>query len=846
MLDDNQLAVPRKKFRQSTLTGFSVSLKASIEAGLPGMKGMGEEHRIQSSSTITETSDSMNSFSHTQPTQGQLSVYSEVAVIEDQVMQIPEVMYSGDFAKPVIRAPSDISLSRDDQPTRPQKSEYPKTVFGQQKRSFSKSIYAKYNFIEYSSERDAVFCYACRHFGRGESYGYLDPTFTDTGFCNWKKVDKIDKHVSSKYHCDSIVAMAAYASTNKYGTVEVQLVNHYGELVKENRAYVKSLGRIVLYCARQGISLRGHKEGSSASGTENRGNFLELVDLIKAESNEFKLRCESKAGNETCLSTDIQNTLLEAAARSLLSIIMAEVKDAGMYSVITDSCTDMVKDNLAVCIRYFDLKLFIIKERFIQFEELKYDELDANSIVEKILAVLEQKQRDFVLPLSQCVGQAADGAAVMSGKNSGVQNHLRNFVKNPCIFVHCYAHRLNLVLSSAACCIPTASEFFDLLKTTDKFINSSCKIRGLFSRLQTEAGKVELNLPAMCPHKWNYRERLVDVTAKRFPELMQCLQNISEKGTGTVEADAKGILKKWKQTTNISCLLIFSDIFSQMTPLSDTFQKVDIDLAATISLAKEHTKLLEQKRTEDYFKKLWNLITSLASENDVNLQKQGRKRKLPASFQHFHLDVPVRLEESNSTDDHEVHVRATLFYPIMDEMIFQMKRRFWNEETSPLLNAIAACNPRAYNFPNFEAIMPLATAYGIEKRGLLSQIDVCRNIIDALPPSKRPNNLIDVFHLLQPATGFPQLLHIFQLVLTLPIANVAAERSFSCMRRIRTYLRSTMTENRLSCLALLNIEDQLSRQIDLDTMVDIFAHIPSLRNAACNKLSDPKRRRLPL
>ena len=42
-------------------------------------------------------------------------------------------------------------------------------------------------------------------------------------------------------------------------------------------------------------------------------------------------------------------------------------------------------------------------------------------------------------------------------------------------------------------------------------------------------------------------------------------------------------------------------------------------------------------------------------------------------------------------------------------------------------------------------------------------------------------------------------------MLVLPVTSCEAERSFSALRRIKNYLRSTMTEERLTGLALLNI-----------------------------------------
>jgi hypothetical protein len=106
-------------------------------------------------------------------------------------------------------------------------------------------------------------------------------------------------------------------------------------------------------------------------------------------------------------------------------------------------------------------------------------------------------------------------------------------------------------------------------------------------------------------------------------------------------------------------------------------------------------------------------------------------------------------------------------------------------------------------------------------------------------------NYSDLIAFLNPAEGFPDLRRLLQLALTVPVANVAAERSFSSMRKIRTYIRSTMGEQRMSSIALLNTESEMAKTVDLDQVVDIFAKLPSLRDTS-GELNAANVRRLEL
>ena len=50
---------------------------------------------------------------------------------------------------------------------------------------------------------------------------------------------------------------------------------------------------------------------------------------------------------------------------------------------------------------------------------------------------------------------------------------------------------------------------------------------------------------------------------------------------------------------------------------------------------------------------------------------------------------------------------------------------------------------------------------------------------------------------------------MYKVLLTLPVTSCKAERSFSTFRRLKTYLRSTMTSQRCSNLARMTVHREL-------------------------------------
>ena len=71
--------------------------------------------------------------------------------------------------------------------------------------------------------------------------------------------------------------------------------------------------------------------------------------------------------------------------------------------------------------------------------------------------------------------------------------------------------------------------------------------------------------------------------------------------------------------------------------------------------------------------------------------------------------------------------------------------------------------------------------------------------------------------------SLPILSLSLQLFLTICVSVASCERSFSKLKLIKNYLRSTMGQSRLSDLAILSIESDMVKDIDFDDVIDRFA-----------------------
>ena len=64
------------------------------------------------------------------------------------------------------------------------------------------------------------------------------------------------------------------------------------------------------------------------------------------------------------------------------------------------------------------------------------------------------------------------------------------------------------------------------------------------------------------------------------------------------------------------------------------------------------------------------------------------------------------------------------------------------------------------------------------------------------------------------ATIYPDVCMAYMMYMTVPVTIARAERSFSKLKLIKNFLQSSMSQERLSGLALLSIENKRAKNLD--------------------------------
>ena len=75
----------------------------------------------------------------------------------------------------------------------------------------------------------------------------------------------------------------------------------------------------------------------------------------------------------------------------------------------------------------------------------------------------------------------------------------------------------------------------------------------------------------------------------------------------------------------------------------------------------------------------------------------------------------------------------------------------------------------------------------------------------------------------------PNVSVALRILLTIPVTVASGERSFSKLKLIKTYLRSTMAQDRLVGLAMLSIESDVASSLDYSEVLEKFASIKACK-----------------
>ena len=411
------------------------------------------------------------------------------------------------------------------------------------KRRFQLSWLQLYPWLRYSPSLNAGFCLACLLVGKERSrQGQLVNSPLESFS---QAARSLQRHDKVQAHCLAVQDQMHFLDIMEKGVEDVQskLVSAHEQQVAENREKLKSIVKTILFCGRQNIALRGHREPaptlvgleqiSTNQFQSNPGNFFALLQF-RAEAGDACLQRHFHSQRAVSYtSPTIQNEIISCIGDCIRQDIVQRVKNARFFTIGADDGSDISnEEQLAIVVRYVDAD-GKIREDFLDF--VKCDTcLTGQALGTKILEYLGR------IGLNPCDlrGQAYDGAGAMAGAYNGVAAVIRN--QHPkARYVHCAAYVLNLCIVGA-CEVQAVVNMWSTLKELFLFFDNSprryAELRKTINRDQPEQNREKL--VNICKTRWIARHDAIAVFCNLYDSVVSTLETIAANDGGHWNAES--------------------------------------------------------------------------------------------------------------------------------------------------------------------------------------------------------------------------------------------------------------------------------------------------------------------
>jgi len=646
--------------------------------------------------------------------------------------------------------------------------------------------------MAYSESKGVIYCIPCLLFGNINS-----PSFSSKGFSNWKRAEElISQHENSLKHRSNILAMKNRGQTHQ--RIDQQIIQ---QIENERMYWINVLKRVVAIVktlASRGLAFRGH---TSKIGCPRNGNFMMALELL-AEFDPFISNHISKNGNPgkghtSYLSYYIYEQFILLMSKKVENTIIQDINTSRYFSISVDSTPDITHtDQLSLVVRFVDESGNVF-ERFLCF--INNVGHKSKDMAEAVITILNK----YNLNLNYLRGQSYDNASNMSGSYSGLQARIK--LINPLAkFVPCSAHSLNLVGQNAASCCNEAIHFFNFLQNLYTFFSASTY------RWQI----LNSSIKRLSDTRWSARDDACYSLNKNWSSIENALIKIgeNEKEKPAIRCEANGILKILRSLETSFLSIFWGDILHRFNTVSKKLQSVNIDLSVVVELYQSLINYVGDIRTDkDYEHLKKNAIEKCGIMNFRNTEKRQKKIK--------------KFSDDSLMESIVTNFKVNTYFVILDQLKSELLRRkiaydnlLKNYYFFFKLSKMTAADIRiSAELLRNEYITDLGTSFPNECIHFSSYLKTISNAplsIQDMLVFIRKNSLKDIF---------PYIDIALRMLLCTPVSNCSTERSFSALKRIKSYLRSNIGEERLSALAIMNIEADVTTTISYDDIIHEFA-----------------------
>jgi len=693
-------------------------------------------------------------------------------------------------------------------------------------RTFKNGEVYERSWLLYSPSQNRIFCFCCKLFANCNSI------LGNDGFCDWQHASRhLSRHEKGEEHIQNFKKWTDLTVAFK---TERTIDQHEQRILQTEQKHwysvIERILHVVKFLAKQNLAFRG---SSNKLFESNNGNFLKAIEMIShfdPVMSEHILRIQQRKNDEimpTYLGNIIQNEIISLVANKIQSTILDNARQAKYFSVILDCTPDVSHtEQITVIIRFVivnaDTKMCECNEHFLGFYPIN------DSTGEGLTTFLFKILKDNNLNIQDLRGQSYDNGANMRGKYRGVQKRVLDI--NPrAFFVPCAAHSLNLVVSDAAKVNLETVDFFSTVQALYNFFSGSTKRWDVLKQ-----HLIKLTLKSVSETRWESRIEAIKPLRYELGEIYDALIELMDSEMNIqIRHEAQCLTRKLCSFKFVCLIVIWYEILSKVNIISKMLQDPEINISSSAEILQDLVTTLTNKRSdeefEDFVARAKELAEMIEVDEDFPNPVKIRPRKKTKQFNYEHRDETI--------SDPKKNFKINFYFCILDIAISSLNERFellkqHNETFYFLRHSLSLKEMNKEHIlkqcMNLQAKLSneTGTESDIDGAELYDEICILQEMLTSDMNSNAMLNYLLKNNLQQ---VFPNFYVSLRILLTLPVTVASGERSFSKLKLIKNYCRSTMSQERLTNLATISIEHEIANKLETPKLIKEFAKAKARR-----------------